>query len=458
MSIQKKRNQKQCLHCKTEPSYNFEGSSPSVCGKHKEKGMINTKEKLCNTKGCYKKPIFNFKGLKGVKCSKHREKGMIDVKHPTCRAKNCEKRANYGFKYKSPEVCFTHKEKNMVSKSCKICEDHDCLRYALYNIKELKPKYCSKHKTKDMVDVKSKKCEFEGCGIQASYNIKGKKSGKYCESHKIEGMINVRALFCEFCSISASYGYEQDRTKLRCVEHADPDMINLCHPHCCAKNCGNLAYYGDINDKKVEYCFDHKKENMIAIHSKMCKTHMCGVRVGNDKYDGFCLRCFIHLFPDKSVAWNWKTKERAVVDYVLSYFPIEKYSWVLDKKIEDGCSLRRPDMILHLGDYVLIIEVDEGQHGGYDDVCEHRRMMEIYKDIQFCNTIFVRFNPDGFVKNNQKTPSCWTINKYGVAVVKHEEAWRQRLEKLKETVDYYLDPSNKHDKAITTTLLYFDEE
>jgi hypothetical protein len=68
----------------------------------------------------------------------------------------------------------------------------------------------------------------------------------------------------------------------------------------------------------------------------------------------------MNLFPDKPVSRNYKTKEYAVVEFVKIKFP--DLSLISDKIITDGCSKRRPDLFLDLGNQILIIEIDENQH------------------------------------------------------------------------------------------------
>ena len=62
---------------------------------------------------------------------------------------------------------------------------------------------------------------------------------------------------------------------------------------------------------------------------RLCKSEWCHTRL-NKKYEGYCLLCFIHLFPDKKTSRNYKTKEEnkgrknlnIIVDYViLEYLP-----------------------------------------------------------------------------------------------------------------------------------------
>lgn len=80
----------------------------------------------------------------------------------------------------------------------------------------------------------------------------------------------------------------------------------------------------------------------------------------------------MYTFPDKPVARNYKTKEFAVVEYIKNIFP--DFTWIQDKKVQDGCSSKRPDLLLDLGYQVIIIEIDENQHTDYDCSCENKRL------------------------------------------------------------------------------------
>ena len=214
--------------------------------------------------------------------------------------------------------------------------------------------------------------------------------------------------------------------------------------HRCKKCAGSsICKHG----KFKPYC--KKCGGSALCHSEWCET------TGNKKYRGYCLFCFMNLFPDEKVARNYKTKEKSVVDFVKSNFP--EFTWVCDKKIQDGCSKRRPDMLLNLGEYVIIIEIDENQHIDYDCSCENKRLMEISRDIGHRNCVFIRFNPDDYFNNNQnKITSCWGINKNGILSVKKtkQKEWEKRLNILKETIDYWT--VNKTDKMVEVIQLFFD--
>jgi hypothetical protein len=194
---------------------------------------------------------------------------------------------------------------------------------------------------------------------------------------------------------------------------------------------------------------------MIDVKSKMCKTPLC-YTLANKKYDGYCLNCFMHLFPDKPVSRNYKTKEIYVRDYILDKF--KNFTWVCDKTIQNGCSLRRPDLLLDLGYQIIVIEIDENQHIDYDCSCENKRLMEISQDVNHRPLIFIRFNPDDYKKDGKKITSCWDINGKGICTVKKSKKveWKNRLELLSETIEYWVDIENKTEKIIEVIELFYD--
>jgi hypothetical protein len=204
-------------------------------------------------------------------------------------------------------------------------------------------------------------------------------------------------------------------------------------------------------------CFGHQLSGMINIHNiyRKCKTPECP-SVGNDKYEKLCLHCFMHEFPDKPVTYNYKTKERSVVEYVYSFFPIDQYKWFADKKVNGGQSLFRPDLKLDLGDQVLIIEVDENQHESYNCECENVRLMTLSQDLGHKPVIFIRFNPDAYYIGTQKYPSCWKFNGHGICVIGNKKEWKIRLNNLKEQIEYWIDPINKTEKIVEVIHLYYD--
>ena len=196
----------------------------------------------------------------------------------------------------------------------------------------------------------------------------------------------------------------------------------------------------------------------------LCKNNWCETFAKNPKYEGYCAFCFNNdpKNADKPpILRNFKTKEIAVRDYILERYP--DFTWICDKKVQDGCSLRRPDLLLDLGYQVIIIEVDENQHisyrsswGSMGSSCENKRLMEISKDINHRNLIVIRFNPDSYKTRENKTiNSCWNINKSnGLLIISSKTNWNSRLKVLEETLKYWI--NNETNKMIEIVELFYD--
>ena len=302
-----------------------------------------------------------------------------------------------------------------------------------------------------------KKCIFENCKKQSSFNFENEKNAIYCSQHKKENMIDIKSKKCIFenCKIIPLYNFENEKNAIYCSQHKKENMIDIKHKKCIFENCKIIPLYNFENETTGLFCSQHKKENMVDIKHKKCKTHLCDI-TPSVKYDGFCLRCYMFMFPDKPISRNYKTKEQSVLEFVKNIFGGDK-TIVSDKQISGGCSKKRPDILIDLGFQVLIIEIDENQHNSYDCSCENKRIMELSQDIGHRPIIFIRFNPDDYKdKNNKLIKSCWSFNKSGICVVKKQKIneWNERLEILKQTIDYWL--NNKTDKTIEIIQLFYD--
>jgi hypothetical protein len=301
------------------------------------------------------------------------------------------------------------------------------------------------------------------------------KGGSICEHNKLKS----RCVICigsEIC--------EHKIRKERCVECKGSQICehNLRKSRCALCGGNEICEHGKHKSNCVEchgsnicehdkiryQCVDcdggrickHKKRKShckICGGSELCKSEWCEI-TGNSRYEGYCLNCFIHLFPDKPNTRNYKTKEKAVVDYILKEFPLEKYSWIADKKVYDGCSKRRPDLFLDLGYQIIIVEVDENQHIDYDCICENKRLMELSKYVYHRPIVFIRFNPDEYTNKNQKVTSCWTLNKTGICVLKKTKIkeWNSRLNALKNQIDYWCQKYSILNKTLEIIQLFYN--
>jgi hypothetical protein len=450
--------------CNTRAHYNLKDEKiPIYCAKHKKINMIDIISRKCVENNCRIRPSFNFKcENKPIYCKIHKKEDMIDVinKRKYCKSTECNIIASFNYADKLNEAiyCFIHKKDGMINITNKRCLENNCMISPLYNYSnEHSGIYCDKHKKDGMINIVSNKCQEIGCNIQPIYNYVGQKKGHYCNRHKKENMVNIKKRKCleDNCNIIPVFGFKNDGITQYCSKHKKAGMVDIISPKCIELECLSYASYANNNKKKALYCAIHKKDDMIDIRHNRCKTQLCNLIISNNKYKGYCLRCFIYIFPDKSNSRNYKTKERYVVEYIEKEF--NDKTIIVDKRIQDGCSKKRPDLLIDLGYQVIIIEVDENQHQSYDYSCENKRIMELSQDVGHRPIIFIRFNPDDYVdKDNNKITSCWSINNKGICIVKKTKLkeWDTRLNILKDSIDYWC--NNNTNKTVEIVQLFYD--
>lgn len=408
--------------CEIESSFNFKGMPRKYCSKHKEEGMINVKDCICIFENCNKQSYYNYVGLKDkLYCNEHKLENMINVKSKLCKYKGCQKQPLFNYKNEKEAVyCLEHKEIDMVDVKHRICIDGNCCNRARYNVLGNKPIYCFDHKLNNMIDIDAKRCKFKNCSKHPCFNYFGEKSGIYCGMHKLNDMIDVLNVKCQYenCRKKPSFNYEGKKDSL--------------------------------------YCLLHKLDGMINVTIKKCKTPLCETKA-NPNYEDYCLRCFMYTYPHKRMSKNYKTKEQTVVDYIKNQFPT--LTIITDQVIKDGCSKRRPDVLIDLGYQIIIVEIDENQHKNYDCSCNNKRIMEISQDNNHRPVIFIRFNPDSYKVGKNKMTSCWKLSKTGFFIVdkSKEIEWKNRLSSLKDQIDYWCNSENVTNKTIEIVQLYYDQ-
>jgi hypothetical protein len=258
----------------------------------------------------------------------------------------------------------------------------------------------------------------------------------------------------EGCTTIPSYNTPGEKQALYCKSHASDDMINVLDRRCVHEGCTTQPSYNTPGEKQALYCKSHASDDMINVLNKRCIIHLCDTNISN-KYRGYCLRCFIYTFPGEKVARNYKTKEFCVAEHIKQQF--QEYDWICDKTVSGGCSRKRPDMLLHMGSHVIIVEIDENQHDTYETSCDNFRTMSLYTDLGYSPIVFIRFNPDRYINNGVVHTSCWRANVSGIMVVKKssEYDWKQRLSALCETITKYT--KCEPEKAITTISLFYNK-
>lgn len=434
-----------CEKCTKRASFNILGLKGRFCAQHKTVGMVDVFNKKCNCG--LAQPGYNLEGLKAEYCTSCKTDEMVDLRHKKCKCGLS--RACYNIKGLKAEYCYTCKTENMTNVVDKPC--HCGLSTSpSYNYNGLRPKFCVQCKLPDMVELKNLKCFCKSA--RPTFNFDGL-FPRYCSKCKLENMIDTRHEKC-FCGKSSTscFNYEGQKPQY-CSQCKLDGMINVKSKLCF---CGKVQPNFNFEGLSAKYCMTCKKTGMVDVHHKKCKTLYCDIRV-QEKYDGYCCRCYVHMFPDKPVSKNYKTKEYSVVEYVKTRFC--DFSWVEDKVVQDGCSKKRPDLLLDIGYQVIIVEVDENQHRKYDCSCENKRIMEISKDLGHRPIVFIRFNPDDYYnENNEKVKSCWSITKItGLMKIEKPKEWKQRLECLSEQIQFWTGNENSTDKTIEIVELFYDK-
>jgi hypothetical protein len=400
--------------------------------------------------------IYGLPNQKPECCSKHKESGMKDVVHPFCLHEGCEKRPHYNFEGETDALfCTIHKAELMVNIKNKTCAHENCKKQPTFNFEgEKKGLYCADHLKTGMVDIKHRRCIHEGCTKRAFYNHPGESKALYCSTHREKEMLNVVSQKCihKGCLKFPNYNYENLTTPLYCAEHHLSGMKDIKHKRCMIEGCLKQPAFNYEGETSPLYCGTHSLSGMRDIMSRRCI--LCPAAVRRDKYKGYCLRCFMYTFPDEPVSRNYKVKEKHVQDFLEQTFP---GLFTFDKVIKGGCSNRRPDAYADLLTHALVVECDENQHFPYGQICENKRAMILFVDGGSIPTVFIRFNPDGFIdKDNKKVLSSFVYHKTsGIPMIRNEKEWASRLDTLKKTIEYYI--NNIPEKEVTVVNLYYDE-
>ena len=264
----------------------------------------------------------------------------------------------------------------------------------------------------------TKKCNHEK--IQPVYNYN-------CEHNK-------RKYNCRECSGSSF-----------CIHNIFKSTCKDCHG---SRICKHNKQKSTCRDCDGSAFCKHDKYKQLCSEcggSALCKTKLCETR-GNPKYENYCVYCYINLFPDKKLSKNYKTKEIAVANFLKDIFL--NYTWICDRKIQDGCSRYRPDLLLDMATHIIIIEIDENKHTSYDCSCENKRLMSLSQDLQHRPIVLIRFNPDSYKNEKGRLiKSCWKPNRFGILKISKskQNEWEERLDCLKNQIKYWIEnPTEKY--------------
>lgn len=380
-------------------------------------------DRKCLAPNCNVTPSFGKIGTKKREyCKKHKPDGYEEVASAKCQDQHCKVNATFGY----------------------VGENGDKIRLR-----------CAEHKDDWMTDVVSTVC-VKCKQTLASYGTSSRVHCVKCKDDDDVHLAGRKCLGCKNCPTQASFGFRGE-TATRCLEHILEGMENVISDKC--KECeedGYLhqAHWGNKNEGKKTHCKKHKKPGMEDKVHKKCQDCELFYVNSYSQYKPYCESCYIFRNPTTTIARRAQFKEKKVLEYIFEKFPKTQYSWLSNNIIPNGCSQRRPDLLLDLGYQVIIIEVDEFQHKTYDTECENKRVMEMYQDLNFRPVVLIRFNPDAYENHSGKrVPSCWA-DKKNMIKKKQINEWSARLQTLSNTIEYWLQENTT--KSLEIVKLYFD--
>lgn len=203
---------------------------------------------------------------------------------------------------------------------------------------------------------------------------------------------------------------------------------------------------------------EHRKQKQACgecnptINCGICKSVQPSKK---SKFYPLCEACFCQEYQDSPLSVNYKTKERYLFDEIKNRF--SGVSMRVNKRVDNGCSKRKPDILIDKGIFSIIIECDENQHINYE--CEEKRIMELFQDLGNRPLVVIRFNPDSYTTNTITIAGCFEDAKllfkkkyYNLS----QFEWDKRIEVLEGIIKKYLMLDEIPSKEITVEKLFYD--
>lgn len=229
-----------------------------------------------------------------------------------------------------------------------------------------------------------------------------------------------------------------------------------------------------VHGKRKEYCRDcpeygsgyccHGKLKRVChecdggdLCSKCRFTHINGIR---HKYGGLCARCWHEQNPSTNTPPPFKTRENEVYLVLRDWLSAQNkmhgttYDIVRDKRIEGGCSKRRPDFFIDCATHAIMVENDEDQHKKNGNSCDAKRDQEVWNDLGCQVLIVVRFNPDRYIDSNGRPhEGCFKYDHLHV-LKKNEPEFKRRIDALLKVIEAVTNPVKPPSENAVRYLFY----
>jgi hypothetical protein len=310
-----------------------------------------------------------------------------------------------------------------MSKACSECKETKDI--SLYYKGRSQCKECYKNKYSCIHGIRKVQCRECGGSQICKHNIQKAKcrecgGSAFC-------IHNIQKVNCRECGGSAFCIHNIQKTTCRECRGSAFCIHNIQKTTC--RDCGGSAY-----------CIHNiQKVKCISCRPECACTNCKGIYV--DKRSNcypICQACFCNEYPDHEKSTLYKIKERYLMDELRLRFPENNINMIFDKAIDGGCSKKRPDVLIDLLLYCIIIECDENQHKNYE--CENKRTMQLFEDLGNRPLIMIRFNPDIYTENKKKIEGCFKpltkiedIHKKKFYEINKKE-WERRLNILEEVI------------------------
>ena len=255
------------------------------------------------------------------------------------------------------------------------------------------------------------------CGKRASFNTRGETKGRFCVNHKEPEMVNVKSKTCETdgCEKQPTYNTRGETKGRFCADHKEPEMVNVRHKTCETDGCEKQTAYGWLG-KGTSRCGPHRQKGMITSPNRKCETACCR-QLGTHEANSARF-CEEHM-PSGAENLGVETCTSCGLDDILTngkcgtcdphVIQIRRHAKenrvgdlmnvagiksIADKMLEGpSCGRERPDRQIDCGSHFVYVEVDEHQHQSYACECEQIRMINLVH-VRGMPVRWIRYNPD----------------------------------------------------------------
>lgn len=154
-------------------------------------------------------------------------------------------------------------------------------------------------------------------------------------------------------------------------------------------------------------------------------------------------------------------KEKVIVDDLSKFLESDYNTTIItNKTIEGGSSRRRPDVLINLDGYSIIVEIDERQHRSYSTYSKEKneqRTKDLIDDLSGRRVVIIRFNPDSYKDANRivRKSLFSKTRKDRIYKIGCSKKYEERMNVLKDLLVHYL--NHAPEKALTEHKLYYDK-